>query len=51
MIDEAGRVRAKGIVNTREHVESLFEASEQGVASIQDFIARHRDGGDGRSAA
>ena len=51
LLDAAGIVCAAGMVNTREHVESLFEASEQGVASIQDFIARRRDGGDGRSAA
>ncbi|TFH24913.1 MAG: methylamine dehydrogenase accessory protein MauD [Myxococcales bacterium] len=51
LLDAAGIVRAAGMVNTREHVESLFEASDQGVASIQDFIARRREGGDGRSAA
>jgi len=33
-----GVVRAKGLVNTREHLESLFEASERGVASLQDFL-------------
>ena len=32
LIDEAGIVRASGLVNTREHLESLFEAKErQGV--------------------
>lgn len=39
LVDGAGVVRAKGLVNTREHVESLFEAMERGVASIQDYIA------------
>ena len=39
LIDERGIVRSKGIVNTREHVESLFEAHAQGVASIQDYLA------------
>ena len=38
LIDAAGVVRAKGIVNTREHVESLFEASGLGVASIQEYL-------------
>ena len=38
LIDEEGVVRAQGLVNTREHVESLFEASALGVASIQDFL-------------
>jgi methylamine dehydrogenase accessory protein MauD len=27
-----------GLVNTREHVESLFEAKERGLASIQEFV-------------
>jgi methylamine dehydrogenase accessory protein MauD len=40
LLDAAGVVRAKGLVNTREHVESLFEAHERGVASIQDFLER-----------
>jgi methylamine dehydrogenase accessory protein MauD len=38
LVDGAGIVRAKGLVNTREHVESLFEAMERGVASIQDYL-------------
>ena len=38
LLDEAGIVRAKGLVNTREHLESLFEAKERGLASIQDFL-------------
>jgi methylamine dehydrogenase accessory protein MauD len=39
LIDEAGRIAAMGIVNSREHLESLFEAKERGVASIQEFMA------------
>ena len=38
LIDELGVIRAKGIVNTREHLESLFEAQRRGVASIQEFL-------------
>ena len=38
--DSGGIVRAKGLVNSREHLESLFEAMDQGVASIQEFVAR-----------
>lgn len=41
LIDGTGVVRAKGLVNTREHLESLFEAQERGLASIQDW-ARDR---------
>ena len=39
LIDADGVVRAKGIVNTREHVESLVEAERLGVASIQEYVA------------
>ncbi|MBW2243661.1 MAG: methylamine dehydrogenase accessory protein MauD [Deltaproteobacteria bacterium] len=38
LIDGAGRVAAKGIVNTREHIESLFEAERLQVASIQEYL-------------
>jgi methylamine dehydrogenase accessory protein MauD len=40
LIDPAGVVRARGLVNTREHLESLFEASERGVDSLQTFASR-----------
>lgn len=39
LVDATGVVRARGLVNTREHLESLFEAKERGVASIQDYLA------------
>ena len=42
LIDAAGVLRAKGLVNTREHVESLFEAMERGVGSMQEYLARQR---------
>ncbi|WP_321912170.1 methylamine dehydrogenase accessory protein MauD [Paraburkholderia sp. J11-2] len=38
LLDESGKVRAKGLVNTREHLESLFEAKERGVASLQQYV-------------
>lgn len=38
LIDEAGVLRARGLVNTREHLESLFEARERGVASLQEWV-------------
>jgi methylamine dehydrogenase accessory protein MauD len=44
LIDSAGVIRSAGLVNTREHLESLFEASERGVASIQDYVRRTRQG-------
>lgn len=39
LLDPAGRVSAFGIINSREHLESLFEARELGVASLQDYFA------------
>ena len=38
LIDPAGVIRAKGLVNNREQLESLFNAKEMGVASIQDYL-------------
>lgn len=38
LIDAEGVVRAKGIVNSREHLESLLVAQETGYASIQDYL-------------
>jgi methylamine dehydrogenase accessory protein MauD len=38
LIDEHGAIRGKGLVNSREQLESLFLAKETGVASIQEFI-------------
>jgi methylamine dehydrogenase accessory protein MauD len=40
LIDAGGILRAHGLVNTREHVESLFEAMERGVASVQEYLHR-----------
>ncbi len=39
LLDPAGQVRSKGLVNSREHLESLLEADERGVASLQDWAA------------
>jgi methylamine dehydrogenase accessory protein MauD len=38
LIDERGVIRAKGMVNNREQLESLFNAKELGVGSVQDFL-------------
>ncbi|KTE14996.1 redoxin family protein [Sphingopyxis sp. H115] len=40
LIDEEGRIASLGLVNNREHLESLFEAKERRVASIQEYLAR-----------
>ena len=44
LLDENGRLASLGLINSREHLESLFEAKERGVASIQEFLSR-RNGG------
>ncbi len=41
LIDESGIIRAKGLINTREHLESLIQAKEMGVASIQEYLRKH----------
>jgi methylamine dehydrogenase accessory protein MauD len=38
LIDSAGVVRAKGLINNREQLESLFNARDLGVASVQSYI-------------
>lgn len=43
LIDADGVLRAKGLVNTREHVESLFEAMARGVGSVQEYLGRTAD--------
>lgn len=39
LIDESGKIASMGIINSREHLESLFEAKERKVASIQDYMS------------
>jgi methylamine dehydrogenase accessory protein MauD len=39
LLDHDGIIRSKGLVNSREHIESLFEAKERGVASVQEYFA------------
>lgn len=43
LIDEQGLIAALGIVNSREHLESLFEAKERKLASIQEYVKRQAD--------
>ena len=44
LLDENGVVAAQGLTNSREHVESLFEAKRLGVGSIQEFLERQEEG-------
>ena len=40
LIGGDGILKSKGLVNSREHLESLLESMEKGIASIQDYVAR-----------
>ncbi len=39
LLDNAGKILAKGLVNSREHFESLIVSHEMGVAHVHDYIA------------
>ena len=49
LIDGRGVIASLGIVNSREHLESLFEAERLGVASIQDYLNGPTESVDGLS--
>lgn len=38
IIDGEGQIAAKGLVNSREHIDSLFQAAELKVPSIQAYL-------------
>lgn len=38
LLDADGVVLSKGLVNSREHLESLVVAHEMGIATVQDYI-------------
>jgi len=40
LLDADGIVRAKGLINSREQLDSLFNAADTGYASIQDFVSQ-----------
>lgn len=42
LLDTDGVILSKGLVNSREHLESLIVAHELGIATVQDYIARLR---------
>jgi len=37
LLDRQGEIRAKGLINSREQLDSLFNAVELGLRSVQDF--------------
>ncbi len=38
LIGADGTLQSKGLVNSREHLESLVEAMDMGVATLQDYV-------------
>jgi methylamine dehydrogenase accessory protein MauD len=40
LIGADGTLQSKGLVNTREHLESLIEAMDTGIATLQDYVSR-----------
>jgi methylamine dehydrogenase accessory protein MauD len=42
LIGDDGTVLSKGLVNSREHLESLVTAHELGVVSVQDYLAHSK---------
>jgi len=45
LIDAQGVIRAKGLVNNREHLESLIVAEETGFGTIQAYLDAQRRAG------
>lgn len=41
LIDRNGKIAAKGLVNTREHLESLLEAKALGMESLQEYFEKN----------
>ena len=42
LIGSDGALKSKGLVNTREHLESLVESMDSGVASLQDYVEQQK---------
>ena len=40
LIGGDGPLQSKGLVNTREHLESLVEAMDSGIATLQEYVGR-----------
>jgi len=43
LIGSDGTLESKGLVNNREHLESLIESMDSGIASLQEFIEKSHD--------
>ncbi len=41
LVGSDGTLKSKGLVNSREHLESLVESMDSGVASLQDYVEKN----------
>lgn len=39
LIGSDGTLKSKGLVNTREHMESLIESMDSGITTVQEFVS------------
>ena len=46
LIAADGTLKAKGLVNTREHMESLIESMDTGITSVQEYVGLAQSAGD-----
>ncbi|MDG2140668.1 MAG: hypothetical protein P8K27_04155 [Gammaproteobacteria bacterium] len=46
LIDASGTLQSKGLVNTREHLESLIESMDLGIATVQEYVSTQLDSAD-----
>lgn len=40
LIGADGTLQSKGLVNTREHMESLIESMDSGISTVQEFVGK-----------
>ncbi len=50
LLDESGTIAAKGLVNSREHFESLIVAKESGYSTIQAYLKSKSDAANSEAA-
>lgn len=46
LIGADGTLQSKGLVNTREHLESLIESMDSGIATVQEYVNSKMDSTD-----
>ena len=51
LIGADGTLKSKGLVNTREHLESLIESMDSGIATVQEYVNSQLDANDSEYVA